>query len=159
MTAFAGESQANRKYLAFAKRAEKDGYPNIARLFRAVAEAETVHAHNHLRVAGGVQSTVENLTGAMEGEHYEIETMYPEFIKTAQDEAAKQAERTFDWAYKTEKIHRGMYKEALETVKSGKDIAVNDYYVCEVCGYTAEGEAPERCPICGAIHAKFFKVE
>ena len=126
MSAFAGESQANRKYLAFAKQAEKDGYPNIANLFRAVAAAETIHAHNHLRVAGGIKSTEENLLAAKQGEHYEIKTMYPEFIEQAKTENANKAERTFDWAFQTEKIHHGMYENAASTLKSGSDIPATD---------------------------------
>lgn len=159
MSAFAGESQANRKYLAFAKQAEKEGFPNIANLFRAVAEAETIHAHNHLRVAGGIKSTEENLAAAQSGEHYEIEKMYPEFMGQAKADNQPKAEQTFDWAYQTEKIHHDMYEKALSVLKSGSDIEVADYYVCDVCGYTAEGEIPEKCPICGAIHTKFRKID
>ncbi|MHC1590825.1 MAG: rubrerythrin family protein, partial [Candidatus Helarchaeales archaeon] len=150
-TAFAGESQANRKYLAFSKKAEQDGFPNIARMFKAIAEAETVHALNHFRALGMVKSTAENLQAAIDGEHYEINEMYPPMVETAKKEGHKEGERSTRDALETEKVHEVMYKKALETVKSGKDIEKTNYAVCPVCGYTMEGdELPDNCPICKA---------
>ncbi|NOZ59563.1 MAG: rubrerythrin family protein [Euryarchaeota archaeon] len=148
--AFAGESQANRRYLAFAKKAEEDGYPNVARLFRAAAESETIHALNHLRVMGGVKSTAENLEAAFQGESYEKTEMYPEFISTAKEEGNSEAERTFTWAIKAEEVHAELYTKALEAVKAGKDAELDALQVCQACGYTVEGDAPEQCPVCGA---------
>lgn len=158
-TAFAGESQANRKYLAFAKQAEKDGFPGVAHLFRAAAAAETVHAHNHLRTLGGIKSTKENLKEAIGGEFHEFTSMYPEFIKEAKKEKNTAAERTFNYANEVEKIHHELYKEALEAIESGKDLKETEIYVCPVCGYTHEGEPPETCPVCGAKKQVFNKVE
>ncbi|MCF8043166.1 MAG: rubrerythrin family protein [Desulfarculaceae bacterium] len=155
--AFAGESQANRKYLAFAKKADEEGYPQVARLFRAAAEAETVHAHNHLRALKGVGSTADNLKEAIEGETHEFEHMYPEMIEAAKAEEAKEALRSFEWANAVEKIHADLYKKLLDNLGgSAGDYA---YYVCPVCGYTAEGEAPERCPVCGAKGSRFMKMD
>lgn len=156
--AFAGESQANRKYLAFAEKAEKDGFKQVARLFRAVAAAETVHAHAHLRVLGEIKTTAENLQAAVEGENYENTTMYPEFIAEAEKEGARAALASFKHANEAEKIHEGMYKKALEAVKGGKDLPGTELAVCTVCGYTLEGEAPDNCPVCGAPKAKFITV-
>jgi len=158
-TAFAGESQANRKYLAFAKQAEKDGLPGIAHLFRAAAAAETVHAHNHLRTLGGIKTTKENLKEAIEGEFHEFTSMYPEFINDAKTESNAAAERTFNYANEVEKIHHELYKKALDAVENGKDLKDDDIYVCSVCGYTHEGEAPDKCPVCGAVKKAFNKVE
>jgi rubrerythrin len=158
MAAFAGESQANRKYLAFARRADADGLKQIARLFRAAAAAETVHAHAHLRVAGLVKDTVTNLQAAIEGEHYEFTTMYPEFIATAIVEDKKGAQASFERANAVEKTHHALYSEALEAAKAGKDLPEADVYVCDVCGHTVAGEAPDVCPVCGARHEKFNKV-
>ena len=158
-TAFAGESQANRKYLAFAKQAEKDGLPGIAHLFRAAAAAETVHAHNHLRTLGGIKTTKENLKEAIEGEFHEFTSMYPEFINDAKTESNAAAERTFNYANEVEKIHHELYKKALDAVENGKDLKDDDIYVCSVCGYTHEGEAPDKCPVCGALKKAFNKVE
>ncbi len=155
MEAFAGESQANRKYLAFAQQAEKDGYPQVARLFRAVAEAETVHAHSHLRIAGGVNSTADNLKEAIAGENHEFQSMYPEMIEKAQEEGNKAAERSFTFANEVEKVHAGLYQKALDDMDGLED---NDFYVCSVCGYTCEKEAPEKCPVCGAKSKAFFRV-
>jgi rubrerythrin len=154
--AFAGESQANRKYLAFAKKAEEEGYKQVAKLFRAAAEAETVHAHNHLRELKGVKSTKENLEAAISGESYEFLTMYPAMIADAQAESNKSAERSFTIANAVEKVHHNLYKKALEDL--GKN-AEADYYICKVCGYTAEGEAPDTCPVCGAKKVAFYKVD
>lgn len=155
--AFAGESQANRKYLAFAKKADDEGYPQVARLFRAAAEAETVHAHNHLRALKGIGSTADNLKEAIEGETHEFEHMYPEMIETAKAEEAKEALRSFEWANEVEKIHADLYKKLLDSL--GGEVSEYAYYVCPVCGYTAEGEAPERCPVCGAKGSRFMKMD
>jgi len=152
--AFAGESQANRKYLAFAKQAEQEGYKQVAKLFRAAAEAETVHAHAHLRTLGGIEKTVDNLKTAIAGETHEFKKMYPEFIAEAQKEGNKAAERSFNFANEVEKIHAGLYQKALDNL--GKNAEV-DYYVCSVCGMTVEKEAPEKCPVCGAAKKAFFK--
>ncbi|HEU18068.1 MAG TPA: rubrerythrin family protein [Deltaproteobacteria bacterium] len=155
--AFAGESQANRKYLAFAEKADKDGYAQVARLFRAAAEAETVHAHNHLRALKGVGSTRENLTDAVSGEIYEFKTMYPGMIEAAVTEGNKVAERTFRYANEVEKVHARLYQMALESLDSPQE--EYPYYVCPVCGYTVEEEAPEQCPVCGANGSLFKRID
>ncbi|PKO03671.1 MAG: rubrerythrin [Chloroflexi bacterium HGW-Chloroflexi-5] len=156
MAAFAGESQANRKYLAFAKKADDEGYAQVARLFRAAAHAETVHALTHFRTAGEVKSTEENLKEAVAGEHYENSEMYPAFIKDAEEEGDAKALRSFTWANEVEKIHEMLYREALETL--GKPGETYDYYICPVCGYTHARTAPEKCPICGVPASKFEKI-
>ncbi|NMC84727.1 MAG: rubrerythrin family protein [Anaerolineaceae bacterium] len=156
MAAFAGESQANRKYLAFAKKADEDGYPQAAKLFRAAAAAETVHAHNHFRAAGEIKSTEENLKTAIAGEHYENSEMYPAFIKDAEAEGDKKALRSFNYANEVEKIHEELYRAALENL--GKEGESYDYYICPVCGYTHARTAPEVCPICGCPGSKFEKI-
>jgi len=153
--AFAGESQANRKYLAFAKQAEKEGYPQVAKLFRAAAEAETVHAHAHLRAMDGIGKTAENLKGAISGETFEFKEMYPGMIETAKGEGEKAAERSFLYANKVEEIHAGLYQKAFDNIDSTEEF---DYYVCPVCGYTCEKEPPEKCPVCGAPSKAFLKV-
>jgi len=158
-TAFAGESQANRKYLAFAKKADKEGFPQVARIFRAAAEAETVHAHNHLREFGGIKSTKENIRAAIDGEHHEFTKMYPEFLEDAKKEGNKGAERTFNLANEVEKVHHKLYTRALEAVESGKDLEKQDVYICPVCGYTHEGEPPEKCPVCGAVKKVFQEIK
>ena len=155
--AFAGESQANRLYLAFAKKAEEEGFTQIAKLFKAAAEAETVHALNHIRITGQVKSTLENLGTAVTGETYEFKKMYPEFIAEAKKEGNKQAAWSFDVANKVEQIHAGLYQKAIDALKNKKELAKVDYYVCSVCGNTVEGSAPEKCPICGSPKEKFFK--
>jgi rubrerythrin len=154
--AFAGESQANRKYLAFAKKADQEGFTQVAKLFRAASEAETVHAHNHLRQMGGIKKTRENLEEALNGEVFEFQKMYPEMIAAAQGEGDKGAETTFTYANEVEKIHAALYKKAIDTL--GRN-AETDYYVCQVCGNTVEGGAPDKCPICGAGKASFKKVD
>lgn len=154
--AFAGESQANRKYLAFAKQAELDGLPQVAKLFRAVAEAETIHAHAHLRLLKGVRSTTENLEAAREGEIHEFKSMYPAMIADAEAEGEKAAARYFDFANKVEEIHSKLYEKALAN-PSG--LAETVYSVCAVCGHTLEGEATDKCPICGAPADKYFVVQ
>lgn len=157
--AFAGESQANRKYLAFAKKADEDGYPQVAKLFRAAAEAETVHAHAHLRVMGGVKDTAANLQEAIAGEGHEFKEMYPQFLSEATSEGAKQAEISFKYALAVEEIHHGLYNEASEAVKGGKDLPETTIWVCPVCGNTVKGEPPEKCPICGVPGSKFFEIK
>jgi rubrerythrin len=156
MAAFAGESQANRKYLAFAKKADEEGYAQVARLFRAAAAAETVHALTHFRTAGEVKSTEENLKAAVAGEHYENSEMYPSFIKDAEAEGDAKALKSFTWANEAEKIHEMLYKEALETL--GKPGDTYDYYICPICGFTHARTAPEKCPVCGALGSKFEKI-
>ncbi len=154
--AFAGESQANRKYLAFAEAAQKEGYPQAAKLFRAAAYAETVHAHAHLRALGAVKGTAENLKEAVAGETHEFKSMYPAMIQTAQEEGKKAAERTFTYANEVEKVHASLYQEALDNLD---DFQEQDYYVCSVCGYTCEREPPETCPVCKSKAKAFFKVD
>ena len=155
--AFAGESQANRKYLAFAEKAEQEGYKQVAKLFRAAAAAETIHAFNHLHVMGGVGKTADNLKSAIEGETAEFREMYPQFIEQAKKEKAQDAAiLSFEVANKVEKIHAGLYKQALENL--GRNRAV-DYYVCSICGNTVEDSAPERCPICNAPKEMFRKID
>ena len=157
--AFAGESQANRRYLFFAEQADKEGHSQIARLFRAVAKAETVHARNHLGVLGGIGSTKGNVEAAIKGEHYEFMKMYPGFLKTAKAEGNSGAEVTFDHANKVEKIHHSLYQKALDAILGGKQLEDNPYAVCQICGYTVAGEAPDKCPICVATRDKFKRVE
>lgn len=158
-TAFAGESQANRSYLFFSEKAEKEGYPAIARLFRATAEAETVHARNHLKALAGIGTTEENLGTAVAGEHHEFTEMYPGFIEQAQTENNGKAQISFEWANKVEKIHHGLYQQALVDLEAGKKTPTEPYSVCQTCGYTVSGEAPEKCPICGAPGKQFKQVE
>ena len=157
--AFAGESQASRRYLFFAEKADSEGLPQIARLFRAAAEAETVHARNHLKAMGGIGTTKDNLKAAAEGESYEFTQMYPGFIEQAKAEGNQKAEITFDYANKVEKVHHGLYRKALELLEAGKEAKAETYYICPVCGYTVAGEAPEKCPVCGTPGSKFKRVE
>lgn len=157
--AFAGESQANRRYLFFAEEADKAGYKQIARLFRAAAEAETVHAHNHLGVLGGIKSTKDNVETAIKGEHYEFMKMYPEFLAQAKTEGHKGAEAVFDYANKVEKVHHQLYEKARNSLAGGSQLKDEPYFVCQVCGYTVGGEAPGTCPICKATRDKFKRVE
>jgi rubrerythrin len=157
--AFAGESQANRMYLAFAKKAEEDGYPGIAKLFRATAEAETVHAHSHFRVLGKIQGTAENLESAIAGEAHEYKEMYPEFVAEAEKEGNQQAAFSFKHAMAVEEIHHGFYSEALESLKAGKDIPDTTISICPVCGNTVKGGLPDKCPICGVPGERFFEVK
>ena len=155
--AFAGESQANRRYLAFAKQAEKDGYAMVAKLFRAVAAAETVHAHNHLRVMGEIGTTEENLKAAAAGENYEIVSMYPEFIADAEKEGDKKAATSFKWAWEVEKAHEQLFKQALAQLGSAAgDLQI---WVCPVCGNTVIGTVPEKCPVCNTPGARFEKID
>lgn len=155
--AFAGESQANRKYLAFAAKADQEGFPQVARLFRAAAEAETIHAHNHLRALKGIRSTKENLEEAIAGETHEFKNMYPEMIEAAKKEGEKEAERTFHFANEVEKIHANLYQKLLDRL--GKTEENYSYYVCPVCGYTSEKEPPDTCPVCGAKGKMFRKID
>lgn len=154
--AFAGESQANHKYLAFAKKAEQEGYPQIARLFRAAAHGEAIHALNHLAAMEGIGTTAENLKEAFGGETYEFEQMYPPMMEQANAEGNKKAYRTFNWANEVEKIHAGLYKEALELLEG--EMETYGYYVCPVCGYLHARTAPERCPVCGNPGKNFVTV-
>ena len=156
--AFAGESQANRKYLAFGEQAARDGYAQVAKLFRAVAAAETIHAHAHLNALGGVKSTVENLAAAMEGEDYEVKEMYPPMLAAAKAEGHKKAERSMTHALEVEKVHYGLFQQALEAVKAGKDLPASAILVCPVCGHTVAGDAPDECPVCKAKGDKFAEV-
>jgi rubrerythrin len=157
--AFAGESQANRRYLAFAKKALEDGRPQVAKLFRAAAAAETIHAHNHLRAMGAIKTTGENLKEAISGEHYEFTKMYPEFLETAKGEDAGQAAWSFNVANKVEEVHHGLYEKALAAVQNGEDLPAAKIWVCEVCGNTVEGTPPEKCPVCGAPRDKFVEID
>ncbi len=154
--AFAGESQANRKYLAFAKQADKEGYTQAAKLFRAAAAAETVHAHAHLRTMDGVANTEENLKEAVSGETHEFKSMYPRMIEDAKAEGNTKAERSFTYANEVEKIHAELYQKALDNLGNLPQV---DYYVCSVCGYTCEKEPPGKCPVCGAASKAFSKVD
>lgn len=154
--AFAGESQANRKYLAYAKKADEEGHKQVAKLFRAAAEAETIHALSHLRELGTVKGTKDNLEDAISGETHEFQNMYPQMIVDAQSENEKGAERSFMYANAVEKIHADLYKKAFENLGKNPDV---DYYVCKVCGNTVEGEPPDKCPICNSPKKMFKKVE
>jgi rubrerythrin len=156
--AFAGESQANRKYTAFAKKAEQDGLPGIARLFRAAGAAETVHAHAHLRVMGGIKSTAENLQAAIAGEGEEFREMYPQFVEEAEEDGNRQAETSFRYAMAVEEIHHEMYSKAAQALESGDDLPERTYHVCPVCGNTVEDEAPDKCPICNTPGDKFVAI-
>ena len=155
--AFAGESQANRRYLAFAQKAEEEGFTQAAKLFKAAAEAETIHALNHLRITGEIKSTMDNLSTAVSGETFEFKKMYPEYISAAKQEGNKQAAWSFDVASKVEQVHAKLFLKAIDAVKNKKELEKVDYCVCGVCGNTVEGAPPEKCPICGAPKAKFFK--
>lgn len=155
--AFAGESQANRKYLFFAEKAEQEGHKQIAKLLRAAADAETVHARNHLKVMQGIKSTKENLLAAIGGENHEFTEMYPAFIRQAEVEGADKARNSFGLANRVEQIHHGLFETVLSELEKGKAIKVKPIFVCQVCGNTVEGEAPEKCPICGAPK-KMFKL-
>jgi rubrerythrin len=155
--AFAGESQANRKYLAFAEKADKEGYPQAARLFRAAAEAETIHAHNHLRALKGIGDTTQNLQAAIAGETFEFKQMYPEMIEAAKVEGNKAAERTFNYANEVEKVHAQLYSKLLESLGSSQENY--PYYVCPTCGYTSEGHPPGVCPVCNVKGPLFKKID
>lgn len=154
--AFSGESQANRKYLAFASKADEEGFHQAAKLFRAAAEAETIHAHTHMRSMGMIKSTAENLDSAIAGETYEFETMYPGFIEDAKKENATQAERSFRLANEAEKVHAELYVKARAALGTEDKL---DYFLCTVCGHIAEGGAPESCPLCGAKQQAYRQVQ
>ncbi len=156
--AFAGESQANRKYLAFAAQAEKDGFPQVAKLFRAAAEAETIHAHAHLKAMNGIKSTLENLATAVEGERFEYQEMYPPYLAEAERDGNKAAVRSFNHALGAEEIHCNLYREALAAVQAGKDLDSDLIFICPFCGNLEYGEPPEKCIICGAPGTKFETV-
>jgi rubrerythrin len=155
--AFSGESQANRKYTSFAAKADKDGYPQVARLFRAAAEAEAVHAANHLRALKAIKETKENLREAIAGETHEFSEMYPEMIEASKAEGDKVAQRSFTYANEVEKVHARLYHQSLENLESSKESY--PYFVCPVCGLTAEREPPETCPVCGASGKVFKRVD
>jgi rubrerythrin len=154
--AISGESQANQHYLAFAKKAEEEGYLQVAKLFRAVAKAEEIHAYNHMIALGDVKETAENLKTAMAGENYEHTKMYPDFIEDAISEDHKKAKKSFRWAQKVEIVHEGLYQDALSTLS--KDSESFDYYVCPICGHTHPKHAPEICPVCGAPAEKYLRM-
>ena len=157
--AFAGESQANRRYLAFARKAQDEGLGQIAKLFRAAAEAETVHALAHLRVLGWPRKTTDNLQAAMDGESYEFKSMYPEMIKQANSEGNREATQSFDNANKVEEIHFDLFTKAMAAAKGGKDMPATAIHVCTVCGNTVFGDAPHKCPVCGSPAEKFIEVK
>jgi len=156
-TAFAGESQAHMRYLIFAKRAEAEGFLNIARLFRAISHAEQVHATNHFDALGLIRGSADNLQMAIDGETYEINEMYPAFYAVAQLQEEKGAMKTTNQALQAEKIHASMYQKAKQAVERHKDIQLGPMYICDVCGYTVENKAPNTCPVCGASKDKFRK--
>ena len=155
--AFAGESQANRKYLAFAKQADKDGLPNIAKLFRTTAEAETIHAEGHLAALGGIGSTAANLQAAIDGETHEYTEMYPPMLKTAEAEGHK-AKRMLGYAVVAEAVHAKLYQLALEAAQRGEDLTETKFYLCPICGNLELGSPPETCSICGVKGEKFIQV-
>lgn len=155
--AFAGESQANRKYLAFSKQAEKDGFPNVGKLFRTAAEAETIHAHGHLNAMGGVGTTAENLQAAVDGETHEYTEMYPPMLAQA-EQADHKAKRMFGFAVKAEEVHANLYKQALAAVAAGKDLEEGQIYLCPFCGHIEFGQPPSACPICSAKGERFIQV-
>ena len=155
-TAFAGESQANRKYLAYASKADKEGYPQIAKLFRAAADAETIHALAHLQNLGGVGSTLDNLKDAIAGETHEFTSMYPPMIAQAEQEGHR-GKNMLKWAGAVEKVHAELYQQALEALQAGKDLSTMEIYLCPVCGHLELGTAPDKCPMCGLAGTKFQK--
>lgn len=157
--AFAGESQANRRYLFFAEKAEKEGYTQIARLFRAAAEAETVHARNHFNAMDAIGSTRDNLLAGSTGEHYEFTRMYPPFIEEAEIEQNRRAQVSFEYANEVEQIHHRYFEAALKAFNAGEKLKDEPYFVCQVCGNTFAGEAPEKCPICGAPNSRFKRID
>lgn len=156
-TAFAGESQANQKYRAFAKKAEQEGFVNIAKLFNTTAEAERIHAEGHLKALEGIGSTLDNLQAAISGETYEFEQMYPPMLEQAEAENHS-AKRMFKYAVEAEAVHAELYARALEAVKAGKDLDVSEIYLCPICGHIEFGEPKEKCPICGTVASKYVKL-
>ena len=155
--ALPAKSQANRLYLASAQKAEEEAFIQAAKLFKAAAEAETIHALNHVRITGQVKSTIDNLGTAISGESYEFKKMYPEFLAAARDENNKQATWSFDVASKVEQVHANLFQKTINALKNKKALENIDYYVCGVCGNTVEGTPPDKCPICGSPKEKFFK--
>jgi len=155
--AFAGESQAHMKYLNFADKAETEGFPNVARLFQAASFAEQIHASNHLRVLDGIQGTAANLGAAIGGETFEVEQMYPAYKAVAEAQGEKKALRYMDWALEAEKVHAKLYTEAKQSVEAGKDVAAQDIWICTVCGFTMDGQPPDKCPLCGTPKDRFRK--
>lgn len=153
--ALAGESQAHIKYLAFSEKAAAEKLPNIARAFKANAYAERVHATNHLKTLGGIGATKDNLSAAVGGENFEVDEMYPAYIAVAQAQGEKTAETFFNWALAAEKVHADVYRGAYTAVGSGRDIDFKPIHVCPVCGFTMEGDAPDKCPVCGTPKDKF----
>lgn len=153
--AYAGESQAHMKYLIFAEKAEEEGFKHIARLFRAIAYAERVHATNHLNALSGVDQTPRNLDVAIAGENFEVEEMYPAYKVVAEQQNEKKALQSMHFALEAEKIHAAFYTEAKEAAKHGKDLDLKELSICAICGYTAAGECPDRCPVCGVTKDKF----
>jgi len=155
--AFAGESQAHMKYLNFAEKAAQEGKENVARLFRAASFAEQVHATGHLKVLAGIGSTSENLATAMAGENFEVEEMYPAYIAVAEKQGEDKAQKSFQYAIEAEKVHFDLYQKSKQAVDAGEDVALGDLWVCPYCGYTMEGEAPDRCPVCRTLKKNFVK--
>jgi len=155
--AFAGESMAHMKYLIFSEVAEKEGYSNVARLFKAIAYSEFVHAKNHARNLAMIKETTDNLQSAIDGETFEVKEMYPAYDAIAELQDEKNAQTGIKYALEAEKIHAGLYQEAKQAVQSGKDIDIGEIYICPICGYTHVGDAPDRCPICGASGREFKK--
>ena len=143
------------KYLAFVDKAENDNFPNVARLFRANAFAEQIHATDHLRTLSGINKTEDNLEEVIGGETFEVEEMYPAYISVAQEQQEKAAETMTKWALEAEKVHAGLYKKAREAVEKGQVIGSESVKVCKVCGFTVEGDAPDICPVCGSPKEKF----
>jgi rubrerythrin len=154
-SAFAGESQASMRYLIFSEKAREEGFQNISRLFKAIAYAEQVHARNHYNALGMVRLSSENLQVAIDGETYEVEEMYPAYKAVAELQGERRAQLVMDWALQAERVHAGIYQRAKQAAERGEDLKLGPIYICEVCGYTAEGEAPSRCPVCGALKEKF----
>ncbi len=155
--AFAGESQANQKYRAFAKKAERDGFPNIAKLFKTTAEAERIHAEGHLNALDGIGSTIENLKSAIDGETYEYKEMYPPMLEQAEKDDHK-AKRMFKYAVGAEDVHAQLYKLALAAAEQGKDLEETEFYLCPVCGHIEFGKPEKNCPICGTLATKYVKL-
>lgn len=156
MVAFGGESKANRKYTAFAKKADEEGFSQVARLFRAAAEGEAIHAAKHFKAAQEIKTTRENLENAIAGEHYEVVEMYPPMISDAQQEEYRDAVKSFTRAWNVEKIHEALYKAALETL--GQETEVYEYWVCPDCGFVQAKTAPDKCPVCGHPGSEFIRV-
>lgn len=159
MEAFAGESQANRKYSAFADKAKEEGFTNVAKLFTAASEAEAIHAKRLLKVLGSIGKTEENLKASVAGETHEFTEMYPEFVKLGEAEKQSDAVIAFTYAMKAEEVHANHYKEALKAISSGKDLSGQKVILCPICGNIFRGEPPERCPICSAFKKVFREIE